>query len=66
MMEDECVKAYMCKTDWEHHVPDDDRGCHIYFTKEDAIGERKCIKGCGLVELEIKYVKTILEGSSDG
>ena len=63
MEKDEPQYAYMCKRDWNYHVPYDMRGRNIYFTEKDLIRERECVRtgGCGIVKIEIKFVEVIKE-----
>jgi len=59
MNKDEKIKAYMCKTDFDYHIPDDINGVDIYFSKQDLINNRPCVKDCGIVEIEVSFSKVI-------
>lgn len=52
------VKLYMCGVDWQHEIGSagDTR---LYESIEDLKRNRKCVKQCGIVELEatLKEVK---------
>ena len=51
--------AYVCKTDWIYHVPDDYHGINIYFS-EKAIRElMPCVEECGIVKIKLSYEEVV-------
>lgn len=46
-------KAYVCKTDWDYHFPDDWNGVDIYFSEESIKVHRKCVKECGVEQVRV-------------
>jgi|TARA_R110000851_G_scaffold105563_1_gene224007 hypothetical protein len=58
-------KAYVCRTDWTYHFPDDWDGVNIYFSKESIMAHRGCIKECGVTEVRVMsegdYIHLMLE-----
>lgn len=59
------VIGYMCATDWECEIGAALGGNVIYTSPEDAIENRKCIGGCGLVEVEVRFRRVVREGSEE-
>ncbi len=56
------VIGYMCAVDWEWELGAASGGNTIYPSEKDAVRCRKCISGCGLVEVEVRFRRVILEG----
>ena len=46
-------KAYVCRTDWLYHFPDDWHGVNIYFSEKSIKTHRKCIKECGIEKVVV-------------
>ncbi len=63
--EDGSVIGYMCATDWEFEIGAARGGNVIYASPEDAIESRRCIGGCGLVEVEVRFRRVVREGSEE-
>ena len=59
----EKTKVYVCKTDFDYHIPDDMHGIQIYFTEKDLRRDRECVAECGVVEMEIEFSKVIDPGN---
>ena len=60
------IKAYICSTDADYHIPDDWDGIDIYFSEKSIREHKKCIDdddkhGCRVVEIEI-----VLPGKKEG
>lgn len=53
MKKSNIIEIYMCKTDYDYHIPDDICGVNIYFSKESIKKHRECIKSCGIVKLKL-------------
>jgi len=62
MKKKECM-AYICKTDWDHHIPDDPNGIEIYFSEADLRKNRLCVDECGLVKLKITLEEVLIKGT---
>ena len=55
-------KVYACTVDWEHELgwASDLEGAMPLYTKLEKLKrERECVSQCGIVRLEIKYVRTV-------
>ena len=55
-------KLYMCKTDFEHELGYDMQGSRVFPSIEDLKNHLMCWESCGIVEVEVNYVKTVVEG----
>lgn len=55
------VKGYMCKTDYEFELGQASGGNTVFPSVEDAKKNLKCWGSCGLVEVEVVYVKELTE-----
>lgn len=53
------TKGYMCKTDYENELGQASGGNTIFPSIEDAREHLKCWKDCGLVEVDVKFVRSI-------
>lgn len=55
-------KAYVCKTDWDHHFPDDWHGVTLYFSEKSIKAHRKCVEECGIVEIKVSFEGVVQRG----
>jgi len=55
------VKVYLCKTDYDYHIPDDINGINIYFSEKDLRKNRKCVETCGIVSCTLEFDNIIQE-----
>jgi len=46
-------KAFVCKTDWVHHFPDDYDGVTVYFSEKSLRDHRDCVEQCGVKEVVV-------------
>lgn len=53
--------GYMCMIDFEDELYRAAGGTPIYPSIEDLKENHKCWKSCGIVEVKVSYVKTIVE-----
>ena len=53
---------YMCKVDFDYELGEAAGGNRIFSSLEDAKENLKCWKGCGIVEVKVTYVRTVVEG----
>lgn len=51
----------MDKIDFEEHLDRDPQGIKIFPTKDDAFQHQPCCKGCGVVQIQIKFVEVVHE-----
>ena len=51
------IIAYIDKTDFDHELEHNPRGCTVYPTIKDAQSGSPCTAECGIVEVEIRLVK---------
>ncbi len=54
--------AYVCKTDWTYHFPDDWSGVNIYFSEESIVHHRECVGECGIVKVQVTFDSVVSEG----
>lgn len=47
------IDIYLCKTDFDYHIPDDVNGVNIYFSEKAIHKCRECVKYCGVVKLKL-------------
>lgn len=57
------VKAYMCQIDWECELGEAHPCTALYPSVETLKEQRKCVQGCGIVEVEITLSKVVDVGS---
>lgn len=57
------VDVYICKTDYEYHIPDDIQGITVYFSEKSIREERKCVKSCGIVKMKLTFESVVQKGS---
>jgi len=58
-IEDRTEKVYMCGVDWQHEIGAAMGGNTVHPSVEDLKKHRKCWKSCGIVEIEVKFVKWV-------
>ena len=49
--------AYMCAVDYEYHLENDWNGAEVYPSIKSLKEHRPCVKGCGIVKIQIIKVK---------
>ena len=54
--------AYVCKTDWTYHFPDDWYGVNIYFSEKSIRTHCECVEQCGIVKVKVSFEEVIAEG----
>ncbi|MDD2933783.1 MAG: hypothetical protein PHO76_07850 [Methylotenera sp.] len=55
------TSVFMCRADWEYELLNDTS--RVYPTIEKLKEERKCVEGCGIVELEFKLKRIVEQGT---
>lgn len=50
-------RVYICKTDADYHIPDDDAGVRVFFSMSSIKRHISCWEECGVVELQLDYSK---------
>lgn len=63
---DKHVTAYMCLVDFECEVGLASGGNVVYPSIDECREGRKCVGGCGIVEVEIRATRVVQEPSDDG
>jgi len=53
--------AYMDLVDYQHHLEDDSYGTEIYPDIESLRRRRKCVDGCGIVEVSSGIIRIVKE-----
>ena len=53
------VEVYICKVDFDYHIPDDKHGIKVFFSKEDLEKNYGCVKECGIVKAKLQFVEEI-------
>ena len=59
--EDDFVTGYMCLIDFECELGMAWDGAPVYPTVEDLKAHHSPWESCGIVEVQVKYVRTIVE-----
>ena len=54
--------VYICKTDYDYHIPDDINGIKIYFSEKHLRADCPCVKQCGIVKATLEFEEVIHEG----
>ena len=57
------VRGFMCKTDWDHEIGWASDGNKVYPSIDSVRRERKCTAECGIVEVDVTFVR-IVQGES--
>lgn len=57
------VLGYMCRIDFEEELGRADGGNVVFASPEDCRECRECAESCGIVEVRVSYVRTVLVGS---
>lgn len=55
------VRGFMCGVDWEHEIGQNCHGIKIYRSEADLRADRTCVDECGVVEVEVRIVRTVAE-----
>ena len=53
--------GYMCKVDFDYEVGNAMGGNVIYPSEEDVRRNRKCVEGCGIVEVMVTQIRVVQE-----
>ena len=61
--EDGAVIGYMCATDWECEIGIASGGNRVFPSLEDALERLGCAKGCGVVEVEVRFRRVAAGGT---
>jgi hypothetical protein len=59
--DDGTVTVFMCARSWEHEIGGASGGERVFPSVEDLKEHSKCWEGCGIVELKVSFVKTVLK-----
>ena len=51
--------GYMCGVDWQHELGHAMGGNVVYPSVEDLKANRKCVRSCGIVKVEVKLVEWV-------
>lgn len=57
--EDGTVTGYMCLVDWEVELGGASSGNTVYPSVDDLRRRRKCVDGCGIVEVRVEAVRVV-------
>lgn len=57
------IIGYMCRTDWDYEIDGASGGTKVYASLEDLKRHRKCVRGCGIVEVEVRLKRVVEEGT---
>jgi len=58
----EPLVGYMCRTKFECDLED---GAWVYTDLDDCLENCRCARGCGVVEVEVRFRKVALPGSNE-
>jgi hypothetical protein len=57
--DDGTVTGYMCLTDWECEIGAASGGTKVYPSINDIKRNRKCVDGCGIVEVSVAFKRVV-------
>lgn len=57
------TKGFMCQTDFEHELGCASGGTTVYPSVEDIKKNRRCADECGIVEVNLHFVKVVQKGT---
>ena len=57
------TKGFMYQTDFDHELGNACGGNTIYPSIEDIKKNRRCVGGCGIVEVNVHFVKVVQKGT---
>lgn len=57
------ARGFMCKTDFFYELGNAVGGETVYASVEDLKVRRPCAEGCGIVEVEVRLVRVVEEGT---
>jgi hypothetical protein len=55
--------GYMCQTDFEHELGYAAGGSRVHPSVEDIKHTRRCVGGCGIVEVEVRFRRVVEAGT---
>ena len=61
-MSEKTAIGYMCKTAFDYDLYDGFRDIKIYPSIKALINSRSCVQECGIVEVEVKLNRVIIDG----
>lgn len=53
--------GFMCQIDFEDELYNAAGGCKVYASIEDLKENHSCWESCGIVEVRVEYVRTVVE-----
>lgn len=59
------IIGYMDKVDFDHEIGCAGGGNRIYPTIDALVAAKKCVRKCGVVEVEVRLKRVILESDFD-
>jgi hypothetical protein len=57
------VVGYMCQIDWDHELGNASDGNTVYPSIEALKRGHECWEECGIVEVEVRCTKVVVEGT---
>lgn len=55
------VRGFMCGVDWQHELGAADDGTRVYPSEGSLRDHLKCADECGVVEVEVRFVRWVQE-----
>ena len=65
-VDDDFIVGYMCKIDYDYELGNNSDGTLVYPSIEALKECHTCWEGCGIVEVRVSYIKTIVEATDEG
>lgn len=59
------VRGYMCLTDWQYEIGHRDLGNIVFPSLHDLQRVRHCWNQCGVVEVEVRSIRTVVPENWD-
>lgn len=57
--------GYMCKTDFDWELGNAAGGNRVFASVDDLRENKRCVDGCGIVEVAVTLVRVVQEGSDE-
>ena len=63
MSEEEAVRGFMCRIDWDHEIGHAADGNRVYPSVRALKEFHNCAEDCGIVEVEVRLIRVVEEGN---
>jgi hypothetical protein len=63
MSKDKSIRGFMCRIDWDHELGRAADGNRVYPSVKALEEHHGCVLECGIVEVEVRLVRVVAEGT---